>query len=192
MEIQATYNNYYTDKHNVAHLVFRAAQESAEGIDAELAGAEVVTLRVCKSEPEMQSAYDWITDAIYKIAKIENRTTQEIKNEILKEAGVVKKVGGVTVTVDLVDTEEAEKEAGKELDYALRRTDHTHTNTKGRTYRTHVLIKQVREHNSREIGDLLKKTNEKLTAAGIAETASERVIEYFVERLEREEGGDDV
>lgn len=99
-----------------------------------------------------QNAYYW--QLLGKTADALRMSKPELHNRMLRDFGQVAWIDGQTVSVELPDTEKAEKTALRSETYHLKPTDRVIEKV-GKTYRTYVLLRGSSDYNTWEMSVLL-------------------------------------
>lgn len=99
-----------------------------------------------------QNAYYW--QLLGKTADALRMSKPELHNRMLRDFGQVAWIDGQTVSVELPDTDKAEKTALRSETYHLKPTGQV-IEKAGKTYRTYVLLRGSSDYNTWEMSVLL-------------------------------------
>lgn len=112
-----------------------------------------------------QNAYYW--QLVGEIADAMRLPKPKVHNIMLRRYGQVQGIGGSKVTAAIPDTDEAEEETLLSQTFHLCPTSQVRMGTRGRMFRTYVLLKGSHELDSREMNILLAGTIEEAQQLGI-------------------------
>lgn len=134
------------------------------------------------------NAFYW--ELIGKLASALKTSRPELHNLMLRRYGVIEKVNGCLVTVEIPDTDEGERIANESETFHVKPTSQVRVSDQGQPYRTYLMIKGSHEYDTKEMSDLISGLVEECKAQGI-ETATpeeiERMLSLYEEKRLRNE-----
>ena len=111
-----------------------------------------------------QNAYYW--QLLGKTADALRISKPELHNRMLRDFGQIAWVEGQPISVEIPDTDKAEKTAIQSETFHIKPTDKT-TERNGKPYRTYILLRGSHEYNTWEMSILLDGMIQEAQAQGI-------------------------
>lgn len=113
------------------------------------------------------NAYYWVL--IGKLAKVMERSTDEVHNMMLAKYGQREVYDGQLVYIVIPDTEEASEKAIKATGYHIAMTDEVKEGTDHKMYRTYHLLRGSSTYDTSEMARLIKGVQDECREIGIPE-----------------------